>query len=80
MTLDSFREMEGWSLERLAEELGLKSKGYLSDLQSGRQPWPVELALRAQLVSKGRVRAIELVPEEKRELIEQLQADEASPA
>ena len=74
MDLESFRETRGWTLERVAEELGLASKAYLSDLQGGRQDWPLELALRMQLLSEGAVLARDLVPADKRALLDQLAA------
>lgn len=79
MDVESFRDKAGWTLDRLADELGLNSKGYLSDLRSGRQTWPVELALRMEVVSDGLVRAVDLVPSEKRPLLENFSFAPASP-
>lgn len=71
MTPKSFRESRNWTLEQMGERVGIASKGYLSTLENG-VDWPLELALRMQLVSDGAVLARDLVPEDKRELLDQL--------
>jgi transcriptional regulator with XRE-family HTH domain len=46
MDLKEFRQSRNWTLARAAEELGLRSKGYVSDLEkSGAASRPVALRL-----------------------------------
>lgn len=71
MTPESFRKERGLTQEQLGEELGGFGKTYISGLETGAVAWTVELALKMQLISGGIVRAADLVPQEKRELIEQ---------
>lgn len=59
----AFRRRKGWSQGYLATRLGVTSRGYISDLESGRQPWPLKLAVRYQLVSEGEVAAADLCPD-----------------
>lgn len=61
----SFRRRERLSQARLAEALGLgiRSKGYISRLENGLQPWPLELALKLERFSNGLVKATDLCPE-----------------
>jgi transcriptional regulator with XRE-family HTH domain len=49
----SFRKREGWTQEQFAERLGVRSKGYISRLEAGTQPWPLRLALRLERLSAG---------------------------
>jgi len=70
-TLRSFRESRGWSLARLASELALVSKGYLSDIERGAYACPLELALRIEHLSAGEVAARDLVAPAKRHLLGQ---------
>ena len=62
MQLAEHRKGRGLTVEAAAEELGLKSKGYLSAIENGRQA-PLELALRIQRWSGGEVRAADLRPD-----------------
>ena len=71
-TSESYRRSKDWTQDDLAERLGIASKGYISRLENGEQDWPLELALRMQLLSEGEVLARDLVPEDKRELLDQL--------
>lgn len=45
--------------------LGLqeRSKGYISRLEAGAQPWPLRLALKLEQVSEGAVPARDTCPE-----------------
>lgn len=61
MDLESFRRARGLSLEQLAPEIGLASKGYLSRIESGTARAPLRLALKVEVWSGGEVRAIELL-------------------
>ena len=38
MTLSEARKNKGWSQARLAQELGLRSKGYICDIERGAPP------------------------------------------
>lgn len=38
MTLTEARSAKGWSQEDLAKALGLKSKGYICDIEGGKAP------------------------------------------
>ena len=62
MDLATHRRGRGLTVEEAARALGLKSKGYLSDIENGRQV-PLELALRIQKWSGGEVRAADLRPD-----------------
>lgn len=65
MNVDSFRKSRGLSQTKFGRALGLgpKSKGYVSRLENGRQPWTLQLALKAEQVSGGELKAAELCPE-----------------
>lgn len=77
MKLESFRKQRGLSQQQAAAELGLRSKGYFSRLESGKAPMPLRMALRIQEWSGGKVPAADLCPESAG-LIRQLAA--AAPA
>ena len=77
MKLESFRKRRGLSQQQAASELGLRSKGYFSRLESGKDPMPLRMALKIQEWSAGEVTAAELCPESAG-LIRQLAA--AAPA
>lgn len=72
MDVESFRKSRDWTQERLAAALGVESKGYISSLENGSKPWPMELALKMQLVSDGAVPARSLLPKDKRDLLDQV--------
>lgn len=59
----SFRKSKNWSQARLAEELGVRSRSYMSELESGKQGWPLRLALRLQKISEGAVPAASICRE-----------------
>lgn len=64
MTLAEFRKDKGLSQEEVANALGLKSKGHISDIEradSGRSP-SLELALRIEKWSGGKVPASSICP------------------
>lgn len=63
MTPALFRKSLKLSQADLARELGVRSKGYISDLESGRQPWPLKLALKLERLSAGAVPAASICPE-----------------
>jgi transcriptional regulator with XRE-family HTH domain len=62
MSLESVRKARGLSQEQLARELGLRSKGYISDIESGRQRASLKLALKIEKWSDGQVKAADLCP------------------
>jgi transcriptional regulator with XRE-family HTH domain len=70
MSLESYRSRNGCSLEAVAAAIGLTSKGYLSRLERGSTPWPLELALRVEEWSAGEVRAVDLLEPAKAALLE----------
>lgn len=63
MQPDAYRRSLGLSQAAFAAELGGLSKGYISRLETGRQPWPLKLALKLEQRSGGRVSALALVDE-----------------
>lgn len=65
MDVDSFRKSRGLSQTKFGCALGLgpKSKGYVSRLEKRKQPWPLELALKAERFSHGVLKAADLCPE-----------------
>ena len=62
MNLPAYRRLKGLSQERAATELGLKSKGHLSNLEHGRAAFSLDLALRIEEWSGGQVAAVDLLP------------------
>lgn len=71
MTPESYRRSKDWTLEELGQRLDL-SKGRMSVLERTVGEWPLETALRMHKLSDGLVPARDLVPEDKRELLDQL--------
>ncbi len=69
MDLRSFRESRGLTLERVAEELGLNSKGYLSALETGSAAFGFKLALHFVALSCVEVRAVELLAADDAQLL-----------
>ena len=65
MTPATFRKSRGLSQAQFAEALGLeaRSKGYVSRLEAGRQPWPLRLALKLEKLSDGEVQAASICAE-----------------
>jgi transcriptional regulator with XRE-family HTH domain len=66
---ESCRKKRGLSLAAAARDIGLSSKGYLSRLEKGVTPWPLELALRVEEWSDGEVKAADLLQPEQAELL-----------
>ena len=63
MELESFRKSRGLSQAELAREFGLRSKGYISDIEGKRQRCSLHLALRIERFSEGLVPAATLCPD-----------------
>jgi transcriptional regulator with XRE-family HTH domain len=64
MDLSAYRKLRGLSLEQVALELGLRSKGYFSRIESGAISTPLRLALQIEEWSNGQVPAAGLVSPE----------------
>ena len=60
MDLESYRRSRGLTQEQVAQALGLRSKGYISDIEGRRQRCSLRLALRIQQWSEGAVPAASL--------------------
>ena len=69
MSIKAFRESRGLSQEQAASELGLRSKGYFSRIESGSTPCPLRLALQIEDWSAGKVPAETLLDEADRQLL-----------
>lgn len=81
MDLESFRRQRRLSQRDVATALGLRSKGYVSDIERGRESCPIKLALQIDDWSNGEVSALSLVDPEDRALLRQFIARAAtSPA
>ncbi|HEY1753709.1 MAG TPA: helix-turn-helix transcriptional regulator [Caulobacteraceae bacterium] len=78
MKLESYRKQRGLTQQEAATELGLRSKGYFSRLESGKDEMPLRLALRIQAWSGGQVPAAETCPKAAA-LIGQISRDQAAP-
>ena len=65
MDLATHRNALGLSLEECAVALGLSptSKGWLSEIENGRRPASLRLALKIEAWSKGKVSAASVCPE-----------------
>ncbi len=63
MRLAQWRKSQGLSQERLAIQLGLRSKGRVSRLERGADPWPIDLAIAMDRISGGAVTVAELRPD-----------------
>jgi len=70
MELAAFRKSRDLTLDAFAAAVGIKSKGYISRIESGLDPAGLRLAIRIQRFSEGAVPAIDLVTPEDRELLE----------
>lgn len=64
VTLEAFRKQRGLSQAQLAESVGLRSKAYISRLESGVQPCSIRLALQLEELSEGVVPAETLVTDD----------------
>ncbi len=60
MDLESYRRSRGLTQEQVAQALGLRSKGYISAIETGREKTPLRLALKIQRWSQGKVLAASL--------------------
>ena len=63
MDVVSFRKSRGLSQAEFAAALGLRSKSYVSELERGRQKYPLKLALKIEQLSDGAVPAASLCPD-----------------
>lgn len=77
MDLKTFRLSQGWTLEQAARELGLKSKGYVHDLEKqGAASTPVALKLWRDFGVK--VRPIAHMSDEEVAVLQKFGADRAA--
>ena len=60
MDLESYRRSRGLTQEQVAQALGLRSKGYISAIETGREKTSLRLALKIQRWSQGQVLAASL--------------------
>ena len=63
MDLKSWRISEKWSQSRLADHLGLRSRGQVSDIERGRESVSAEIAIKLDRLSSGKVTVRELRPD-----------------
>jgi transcriptional regulator with XRE-family HTH domain len=81
MDLAEFRKARGLNQDQLAEALGLTSKAYISQLETGAVPVPMRLALQIEEWSGGAVRAVDLLsPDDARLLRAAMERAPAIPA
>ncbi len=69
MDLSDYRKIRGLSQSACAKELGLRSKAYISRIETGQQSVPMKLALKIERWSNGEVKASELLPAEEAALL-----------
>lgn len=69
MHLLAYRKSTGRTQAQLAKELGLRSKSYVSRIETGAEVCPMKLALRIEELSSGRVPALSLVSAEDAKLL-----------
>ena len=74
MDLREYRAERGVTLNDLSEILGLSadSPGHLSRLERGIDPWPIRTALKVELWSEGRVRAVDILSAEDAQLLREV--------
>jgi transcriptional regulator with XRE-family HTH domain len=53
MNVRTFRISRGWSQTTLAGHVGLKSRGQVADIESGRERASAEVAIRLDRLSRG---------------------------
>lgn len=58
-----WRKQFGLSQGQLAHRLGLKSRGRISSLESGAEPWPTDLAIAMDRLTRGVVQVADLRPD-----------------
>lgn len=58
-----WRKQFGLSQGELAHRLGLKSRGRISSLESGHEPWPTDLAIAMDRLTRGKVQVADLRPD-----------------
>lgn len=63
MDFASYRKSLGLSQEECAHALGVRSKGYISDVENGARVASLRLALKIEQWSGGRVPAASVCPE-----------------
>lgn len=63
MDLATYRKSLGLSQEECAHALGVRSKGYISDIERGDRNASIRLALRIEAWSSGKVAAASVCPE-----------------
>lgn len=62
MDLKTYREGRGLSQEACAAELGLRSKSYICEIETGAKPASLKLALKIERWSEGQIPAATLSP------------------
>lgn len=62
MDLRAYRKSRGLSQTEAARALGVESKGYICDIEKGRRPASLLLALKIEQWSGGKVKAATLNP------------------
>ena len=60
MTIADLRAEKGWTLDVFAREVGLKSRGFASQVESGKAQCSVSVAARIEQISGGRILAASL--------------------
>jgi len=58
-----WRKSKGMTQADLAKRLGLSSRGRISSLESGADPWPTDLAIAMDRISAGAVPVASLRPD-----------------
>lgn len=58
-----WRKSKGMSQTKLAERLGLASRGRVSDLENETVTWPTDLAIAMDRLSEGQVTVADLRPD-----------------
>lgn len=61
--LEMFRKARGLTQAELAHQLGLRSKGHISNIESGRERCSLRLALKIEGLGDDAPRAAELCPD-----------------
>ena len=69
MNLAELRKLRGWSQQQLADELGIRSKGHVSNIESGAETAGLRLALQIEAWSNGEVPAASLLSPDDADLL-----------